>query len=315
MENNMVKEVHFLSADGSSRVTGWIYRPEGQPRGVVQICHGMCEYIGRYQRFIEDLTKQGFVVAGHDHIGHGESSAPENYGYFGRKDGYRNLVADLHKMTKLVKKEYPGVPYFLFGHSMGSFVSRLYLSKYSAELDGVILCGTGGPNPMAKIGAGICGCVAGIKGPFHRSSTLDKIAFGSFNKKFAPQRTDKDWLTRENAIVDKYLQDSKCMFLFTACGYRDLSKMSALANSAAWYRSLDKKLPVFLIAGDMDPVGSYGKGVQKVFCKLQTTGVKDVSMKLYPDARHELLNETNYSEVFSDILGWITRHLPNPAKQ
>lgn len=314
MKDEMAKEIHFPSADGVNQVTGWIYMPEGQPKGIVQICHGMCEYIGRYQKFIGNLTQAGFVAAGHDHIGHGASSAPEKYGYFGEKDGYRNLVEDLHTMTKLVKSENPNLPCFLFGHSMGSFVSRLYLSKYSDDIDGVILCGTGGPNPMARIGASICQCVADIKGPFHRSGTLDKIAFGSFNKKCVPQRTEKDWLTRADDVVDTYLQDPKCMFLFTACGYRDLSKMSTLANSAAWYRSLDKKLPVYLIAGDMDPVGNYGKGVQKVFCNMQSTGMQNVSIKLYPGARHELLNEINYCEVYADILEWLSKHLPESAQ-
>ncbi len=305
-----VKEVNFLSTDGSSQVVGWIYTPGQIPVGVLQISHGMCEYIGRYQRFIEFMTQQGFVVCGHDHIGHGQSARREQYGYFGERNGYQNLVADLHKMTEIVKKQYPNLPYFLFGHSMGSFISRLYLSQYSGELTGVILCGTGGPNPMANIGAFICGRVAAAKGSYHRSAMLDKMAFGSFNKKATPQRTDKDWLTRDNDIVDRYRNDPQCMFLFTAKGYQDLSKLSVMANRAEWYETLRKELPVFLIAGDMDPVGNYGKGVAAVFRKMQAHGMQDVSMKLYPGARHELLNEINYQEVQGDIHQWLVEHLP-----
>lgn len=309
MKQMKTEQIHFLSADGRRTVTGWVYAPETTPVGVVQICHGMCEYIGRYERFINDMVQQGFVVCGHDHIGHGASSDPAEYGYFGPKDGYCNLVQDLHTMTLTVKKIYPDLPFFLFGHSMGSFVSRLYLSEFSDELSGVIICGTGGPNPMSSLGIPVCRLVAKTKGKMYRSKLLDQLAFGSFNKKFTPQRTDKDWLTRDNAIVDRYLQDSKCMFLFTASGYGDLSKLSQKANSSSWYQSLDRKLPMFLISGDMDPVGAYGSGVKKVYEKLKQTGVSDVSMKLYPEARHELLNETNYDEVFSDILRWVTAHL------
>lgn len=305
------KKIRFSSADGKRDVTGWIYPPATEKAvGILQICHGMCEYIGRYERFISDMVQEGFVVCGHDHIGHGESSEPEDYGYFGPKDGYRNLVQDLHTMTGIVKDEFPELPLFLFGHSMGSFVSRLYLSKYTDELSGVIICGTGGPNPLYNLGIPACGLVAAICGEKHRSKMLDRMAFGSFNKKFQ-QRTDKDWLTRDDEIVDRYRKDEKCMFLFTVSGYKELLKLSKKANQSKWYESLDRNLPMLLISGDMDPVGNYGTGVKKVYEKLQYTGISDVSMKLYPGARHELLNEINYDEVFDDILHWITAHLKN----
>lgn len=310
MENYIVKHISFLSADGSSTISGQIYIPKSEPKGIIQICHGMCEYIGRYHRFMEDMANDGFIVAGHDHLGHGDSSSKENYGYFGAKDGYKNLVEDLHQMTTLVKQEFGPLPYFLFGHSMGSFITRLYLSKFSYELNGVIICGTGGPNPMSKMGTVIANMVGRIKGPFYRSSMLDHMAFGSFNKKFSPCRTSKDWLTRDEKIVDKYLSDPKCMFLFTANGFRDLTTLSSLANDSAWYESLDPDLPMLLISGDMDPVGNYGKGVESVFQHLQKAGIKNVSMHLYHDARHELLNETNYQEVFSDLSQWIGKLLP-----
>ncbi len=310
MPNYTIEKLSFPSTDGTSNVTGWIYVPTIQPKGVVQISHGMCEYIGRYHRFMEDMADKGFVVCGHDHIGHGSSSSPERYGYFGAKDGYRNLVEDLHKMTTVVKEKYPALPYFLFGHSMGSFITRLYIAKYADELNGVVICGTGGPNPMAKLGSFLCQCVASVKGPLYRSAMLDKMAFGSFNKRFSPPRTSKDWLTRDPKIVDRYLEDSKCMFLFTACGYRDLTKLSSMANSASWFRSVDRKLPILLISGDMDPVGDYGKGVEKVYQMLKKSKVEDVSIVLYPGARHELLNEINYDEVLRDVSCWISAHFP-----
>ncbi len=307
MENYTTEHVTFLSSDKTSTLSGIIYVPKEPPKGILQISHGMCEYIGRYHRFMADMANEGFIVCGHDHLGHGDSSSAEEYGYFAEKDGYRNLVEDLYRMTQLVKDKYGPLPYFLLGHSMGSFITRLYIRQYPDALDGVIICGTGGPNPMAKTGTALAKFMGSVKGSHHRSPMLDKMAFGSFNKKFTPCRTSKDWLTRDEKVVDKYLKDPKCMFTFTTYGFRDLTTMSALANSPWWYEGLNKSLPMLLISGSMDPVGNYGKGVETVFKKLRQTGVKDVSLHLYPDARHELLNEINYEEVFGDINTWLGR--------
>ena len=312
MEEYTIKEIRFASSDGSSTVCGWIYSPIDEPKGIIQISHGMCEYIGRYHDFMAECARAGYVICGHDHIGHGKSSPPEMYGYFGRDRGFRHLVSDLHYMTRIVKKEYPQLPCFLLGHSMGSFVARLYLSKYSDELTGVILSGTAGPNPLAKAGAAVCEGIIASKGPLHRSPFLDNLAFGAYNRRFSPIRTSKDWLTRDTDIVDKYINDPQCMFLFTACGYRDLFQMVSLVNQSSWYRTLRVQLPVLLISGDMDPVGDYGKGIEKVFCSMQKAGLQDVTMTLYPDARHELLNEINREEVYADVLNWIGEHLPSP---
>ncbi len=303
------RRITFLSADGISHVAGWIYTPEGRPRGVIQISHGMCEYFQRYHRFIADMVGEGFVVCGNDHIGHGDSSGPENYGYFGEKKGTRFLVEDLYQMTRLVKKAYPSLPYFLFGHSMGSFIVRLYLARYGSKLDGAIICGTGGSNPMAPLGVAVASCTAWFRGGHYRSDILDWMFFGSFNKKCTPQRTDKDWLTRDEAVVDRYLQDPRCSFRFTACGYRDLSRLSILANRRSWFRSLPKSLPILLISGDKDPVGRYGKGVEQIYRRLKKAGMEDVSIHLYPDARHELFNERNYDVVYKDVRLWINRCL------
>ncbi len=309
MENYTIESISFPSCDKVNTVSGQIYIPKTTPVGIIQISHGMCEYVGRYHRFMADMANKGYVVAGHDHIGHGDSSPVERYGYFGEKDGYKNLVEDLHQMTVLLKKRFPSLPCILFGHSMGSFITRVYLSSYSHELAGVIICGTGGPNPMAKMGRMIAGIVRSAKGSMHRSPTLDRMVFGSFNKKFTPSRTSKDWLTRNEKIVDIYLKDPKCMFLFTTAGFQDLTALSTIANSADWYQSLDPDLPMLLISGDMDPVGNYGKGVTKVYQNLKAAGIRNVSMELYPGARHELLNEINYEEVRSDITLWISQVL------
>ncbi len=313
MANYSVSNVRFTSSDGKSRVHGWVYAPtEANAVALLQLSHGMCEYIGRYQWFMESLCSMGFVVFGHDHIGHGESSEPENYGFFGEKNGWQHLVADVHRMSLLVREKYPELPLFLFGHSMGSFVTRLYTAKHGKELSGLILSGTGGPNPLAKAGVAAASVIAKLKGPMWRCPVLEKMAFGSYNSKYQPQRTSHDWLTRDESIIDKYMNDPKCTFRFTACGFRDLFSMVAECNSKKCFASLPKTLPVLLISGDMDPVGDYGKGIVKVQEEMMKAGMTDVGMILYPQARHELLNELNREEVLQDIHNWLNDLLPIP---
>jgi len=313
MANHSVSNVRFTSADGKSRIHGWVYAPtKTNAVALLQLSHGMCEYIGRYQWFMEELCSLGFVVFGHDHIGHGESSEPENYGFFGKKNGWQYLIADVHRMNHLVCEKYPELPLFLFGHSMGSFVARLYAAKYGSNLDGLILCGTGGPNPLAKAGISAAAAVAKLKGPMWRCPILEKMAFGSYNNKYQPQRTNYDWLTRDESIIDKYAHDPKCTFRFTACGFRDLFTMVAECNSKKCFRSTPSNLPVLLISGDMDPVGDYGKGVVRVQEEMMKAGMMDVGMILYPQARHELLNELNREEVLHDIHSWLKDQLPIP---
>ena len=312
MPDYSVHHVRFTSSDGHSRVHGWVYAPNTPPIAMMQISHGMCEYIGRYHWFMESLCQLGFVVFGNDHIGHGDSSQPEDYGYFADKNGYRHLISDLHRMTVIVKEKYPELPLFLFGHSMGSFVARLYLSKYAHEIDGAILCGSSGPNPLTKGGILAASAVIQMKGPRHRSSKLSALAFGNYNSKYEDQHTSHDWLTRNPAVVNFYKNDPKCTFLFTASGLRDLFTMLDLCNSRKWFHSLPKGLPILLISGDMDPVGNYGKGIITIQEKLLEAGMYNVSMTLYPEARHELLQELNREEVLTDIYHWMKDQLPLP---
>ena len=306
MQNYQIKQINYPSINGIDTIVATIYVPNDMPKGIIQISHGMCEYIGRYAKFMEYMANNGYIIAGNDHLGHGLSSKREDYGFFGSNNGYLNFIEDLHSLTKILKAEYGNeLNYYLFGHSMGSFIARLYLSKYQAELSGAIICGTGGPNPMAYLGIIASMLSKQFKGERYRSQLLDKMAFGSLNKNIQDLRTDKDWLTRDEAIVDKYLQDPKCMFTFTAAGFKDLMRLSTKANNRHWFKSIDKQLPIYLIAGDDDPVGNYGKGVTKVYNQLLKNKVSDVELKLYPKARHEILNEINNSEVFQDILKWL----------
>ena len=244
----------------------------------------------------------------HDHLGHGKSvKNDDELGYFGEKDGYKTLVNDVKLVTDLAKDKYPELPVFLFGHSMGSFIARYYTQLYSAGIKGAVFCGTAGPNPGAKVGVMLANMIIKQKGSHYRSKLIDKIAFGSYNKKCRPQRTPFDWLTKDNAIVDKYIDDKYCGFLFTAAGYRDLFNLLITVNRPEWFTSFNNDFPVLLIAGEDDPVGSYGAGVKKVYDSLVSAGHNNVEMKLYPGDRHEILNETDKKNVFADVLMWLEK--------
>ncbi len=277
-------------------------------KGIVQICHGMAEHLERYEEFIDFLTSSGYVVFIHDYLGHGKSvKNDDELGYFGEKDGYKTLVNDVKLVTDLAKDKYPELPVFLFGHSMGSFIARYYTQLYSAGIKGAVFCGTAGPNPGAKVGVMLANMIIKQKGSHYRSKLIDKIAFGSYNKKCRPQRTPFDWLTKDNAIVDKYIDDKYCGFLFTAAGYRDLFNLLITVNRPEWFTSFNNDFPVLLIAGEDDPVGSYGAGVKKVYDSLVSAGHNNVEMKLYPGDRHEILNETDKKNVFADVLMWLEK--------
>ena len=301
-------KITFRSSSNLCNINAWSYFPDGSIdlKGVIQIAHGMAEHHERYEDFIGFLNNNGYAVYINDHLGHGKSvSDDDQLGYFGEKAGHYNLVEDMKKLTDIIKKECKDLPVILFGHSMGSMLARIYTEKYGNELSGAIYCGTCGSNPAAKPGIAIVKTIAKIKGDHHRSEFINNLAFGAYNKKFSPQRTPFDWLTRDNDIVDKYINDPYCGFLFTTYGYKDLMSMIVVINRKDWYTSVPVNLPLYLIAGKDDPVGNYGKGVNEVYNKLKETNHADVSIKLYNEARHEILNEKNKSEVYADVLTWI----------
>lgn len=302
------KEITFRSHSELCNISAWSYFPDEniELKGVIQIAHGMAEHHERYEDFIEFLNNNGFAVYINDHLGHGKSvSDDEQLGYFGKKDGHYNLVEDMKNLTDIIKKECNGLPVILFGHSMGSMLARIYTEKYGNELNAVIYCGTCGSNPAAMPGIAIVSAIAKIKGDHHRSEFINNLAFGAYNKKFSPQRTDFDWLTRDNDIVDKYINDPYCGFLFTTYGYKDLMNMIVVINRNEWYKAVPADIPIYLIAGNDDPVGNYGKGINEVFNKLKATNHSNVSIKLYDSARHEILNEKNKEKVYADILAWV----------
>ena len=305
------KEFTFPSVSGLADIHCACYLPEnGEVKAIVQIAHGMAEHLERYEAFADVLCENGFAVYINDHIGHGKSIKNKGeLGYFGKKDGWKNFVEDCHKLTEIAKKDNEGKPLIFFGHSMGSFVARAYSLKYAHEIKGAIYCGTSGPNPAAGAGIALTNIIAKLKGDHYRSKLIDKIGFGTYNNKFEG-RTAFDWLSRDNEQVDKYIADDMCGFLFTAYGYRDLFSLLSFVSSKDWFSGLSKQLPVLIISGAMDPVGEYSKGIDKVYDALESEGKNNVEKILYPNARHEILNEKAcFSEVCNDVISWINKNI------
>ena len=300
----------YPSSDGHSAIAGKIYRPQGACRAVVQLSHGMCEYVDRYRPFAQFLCQEGIALCGNDHLGHRDTAALNNAlkGYFGPPGSWKYLPADLLRMAGILRREFPGLPVYLFGHSMGSFVARLALEDCRCW-EGAILCGTGGSNPLAGPGRGLARAICAVKGETYLSPLLHNLTVGKNNKGIPEPHTAVEWLSRDPQVARDYLQDPGCSFSFTAAANHDLVTLLQRANRRGWFASLPKDLPILLISGDRDPVGAFGAGVRQVFHRLQKAGLTQVEMKLYPGARHELLNETNREEVQEDILAWLEKRI------
>ena len=297
--------------------------PEGEVKAVLQLSHGMVEFIDRYKPLAEYLAGRGILVTGHDHLGHGGSDdialnlaathvrAKADYGYFAEPDGNRAVLADLHAMTVRTKELYPGVPYFLLGHSMGSFYARQYLCEYGHELDGAIIMGTGW-QPRAAItgGLAVANAVAAVAGESATSDLVTELAFGSYNKLFAPNRTKVDWLSADESNVDDYIADPLCGADATVGLFRQMLHGIRFNQRMSHLRQMDKDMPVLFVAGDKDPVGSCGRGVRQTCDAFRQAGMRDCTLKLYPGLRHEILNEKAYAaEITKDIETWLLSRL------
>lgn len=300
----MEREFFMPSASGLGDVYVKEWSPDGPPRAIVQIAHGMAEHIARYQRFARFLNEHGILVVGLDLPGHGKSVGEGGTkGYFSEEDGWGRAIADIRALLVQTRGRYPDVKYVLFGHSMGSFLARTYAARYGEEADAYIFCGTAGKNPAlsaAKLIAKYEIKKYGAKAP---SEMLNNLSFGAYNKAFSPNRTAFDWLSRDNEEVDRYVADENCGFVFTAGGFQDLFAGLSEIGAKEWAQSVAKK-PILIVSGEKDPVGGNGKGVREVAASL-TEASHDVTLKLYPNCRHELLNEQNYADVYGDILTFI----------
>ena len=281
--------------------------PDAPPKGAVQLAHGLAEHAARYERFAGELTKAGYAVYANDHRGHGQSAgSPDKVGYFETTPFWNAALEDMQQLTTIIQKEHTNVPIFLMGHSMGSLLTRAYISRWGSQLKGAIICATGGdPGMLGKIGGIVAKLTSIINGKTERSDFLNKLSFGKFNDTFQPSRTEFDWLSRDEAEVDKYVADPYCGGTFTAGFWIDLLKGVTQINSSSTYEQTPKGLPIILLAGDKDPVGDMSKGVLQVKEAYEKVKIEDLTCTIYPDARHELLNETNRQEVMNDILAWL----------
>ena len=305
----MKKEnIYFESRDGVSKLHAIVWSDETKkPIGILQIIHGMAEYIDRYDDFARFMVEKGFVVVGDDHLGHGDSVGENGtFGYFCKKDPATVLVRDEHRLKKLMEAKYPGVPYYILGHSMGSFIARNYLNRYGSGIQGMIVMGTGNQSKAllsaSKVLVGLTGFFCGEK---HVAKFINKLAFGAYNRAIEDAKTNVDWLTKDETIVDKYIADERCGFTFTVNGFRGLFELIYRLQKPKNLTSIPKDIPIFFVSGEEDPVGDYGEGVIGAKNDLVRAGLENVSMKLYPGDRHEILNETDKDIVYQDIYEWL----------
>ena len=304
----MVKnEFTYPSHDGKTPIHAVIWRPEGEVRAVLQISHGVAEYALRYEPFAAFLTEHGFAVAANDHIGHGQSlaeGAPRLY--FGPKGSWQTVVDDLYTLRCHCGKEFPGVPYALLGHSMGSFLARTSLIRYPGPVDGAVIMGTGQMTPAVIAGGkAFAAAEARRLGEDQISPAVEKLSFGTYNKIFAPNRTGFDWLSLNMENVDRYLEDPLCGGSATIGLFREMLGGLSLIAKPENLKKMNLNTPILFISGAMDMVGDCSKGVERAAAAFQRAGMRDVTVKLYPELRHEVLKEDCREQVYDDIDRWL----------
>lgn len=306
----MVKkeDFYFESRDREHKIHAVRWIPDiGKPACILQIVHGMAEYIDRYDDFARYLADRGILVVGDDHLGHGKSiNSGGIYGYFCKEDAPTVLVRDEHRLKKMMQEQYAGVPYIILGHSMGSFITRNYLLKYGTGIDGAIIVGTGmQPKPVLMSALALAAVQQMLFGADHVSNLINVMAFGAYNKRIKSPATSYDWLSRNKDNVCKYINDPMCGFTFTVNGFQTLFKLIYNLHDREKLNKMPKNLPVFFLSGADDPVGDYGRSVELVYQSYKEIGMENVQMKLYPEDRHEILNEVDKEDAYGDIYRWI----------
>lgn len=304
------QDFQFLSADGKTQIHAVKWMPENEEyKAILQITHGMQEYIERYGEFAEFLNQRGYLVVGHDHLGHGKSILSKgDLGYFTDDHPSDTLVEDIHQLRLQIQKEHHGIPYFMLGHSMGSYLLRKYVSLHGENLWGAVFVGTGCmPDKSMKLGMFICRTLARIKGWHYKSDFMKSLSFMGAYKKYdiTGLQIERNWLTKDLEIAEKYYRDPKCAYSFTVNGYFGLMETVFYDNQSENIAKIPKELPIFLISGADDPVGNMGIGVKEVYYQYVDAKISDVTWKLYENDRHELLNEVDRKDVYEEICAWM----------
>ena len=306
------QEFRFPSADGTTTLYGRIWVPDhGAPKAVLQLVHGIAEHIGRYDRFARFMSDHGYLVCAEDHLGHGNT--PENaedLGYTADKDGWVKMTDNVRALHERITPQYPGIPYFILGHSMGSFLTRSYLIRHPGTVDACALLGTGQqPESVLKAGLAACRLEQIRLGKRGRSKLLQSLCFGAYNSQFKPNRTESDWVCSVDEVVDAYIADPFCQVMPTVTLMRDMLTGIRFNQQAENLAKMDKTTPVFFLSGDQDPVGSNGKGVRAAYQSFLDAGCSHVRLKLYPGGRHEMLNEHNWQDVYDELLSWFDQQI------
>lgn len=299
-----VEEIRYLSSDGEHKIYAKIFVPDNKIKGIIQICHGMNGYIGKYDELATILVSEGYVVCGNTHLGHKDSiDSEKEYGFFGEFNGARYLVSDVRKLTQIVKKKFPNKEIFLFGHSMGSFIARTYVIKYSDELSGAIFSATAGPQPFIDSGITFLNTIITKKGYRFRSEKLYRILFKAANRQIDNPKNDYAWVSkRAEEFVSSLTQK-----LFTVTGLRDILLLVKKCNLPKEISKISRRLPIYFFSGAEDPLGEYGDGVKRALKLYEKAGIKDLTLRLYEGDRHECLSEPNRAEVINDMINWIEK--------
>ncbi len=302
---------HYPSARDGCSIHALEWSPEGPPRGIVQLVHGISEHIGRYDETARFLAEHGFLVCGEDHLGHGRTVSDGSYGFFAPENGWTLAARDIRALRKLEGARHPNLPYFLLGHSMGSFLTRTYLILWPGTVSGAVLMGTGQePAPLVALGRLISALECRRLGPRGVSPLVHTLSLGAYNRRFRPNRTPSDWLSRDPAEVDAFLADPLCQPRPTVSLFRDMMRALQFIARRDQLARMDPSVPVCFLSGQEDPVGGMGRGVEKVVRMFRDAGCRNLSVRLYPGARHELFHEQNRREVWADLLNWLEGRLP-----
>lgn len=308
------EELRFPSADGRSTIRALVWWPAlaagARPRGVVQVIHGMAEHVERYDALARLFASRGFVVCGDDHAGHGASCDPDGYGCLPARGGAEALVADEHTLRRLVTERMGSdAPYLLLGHSLGSYIARVYLAEHGEGLAGVILSGTGTlPVAVSWAGHALARLICAVRGEKYRSKLLDGMGVGGYARA-VPGPTGCEWLSHNEKNVATYVADPRCGFMFSAGGYAAVTKLTARACSLAWARRAPHDVPLLFVSGAEDPVGDNGRGVRAAAELARRAGQRHVDMRIYEGMRHEIFNEDDGGRVMADVLSWVEERL------